>query len=132
MAEQPGSKPCIEAANLYHCNKGHELRPAIYATKREKFKKKGYVEPPCSGHRAMECVKRESYNLFVMAPYLHNVFGNRHGNFSKSDTHIIVSAAVFKKKLLQTCAELIDDKNEQVIVRLFLYNGLQRSFVFKE
>ncbi|GFY52386.1 DUF1758 domain-containing protein [Trichonephila inaurata madagascariensis] len=71
-----------------------------------------------------------------MAPTISQCFRNRHGDdFSpKSDTNNIVSA-VFKTEvnsvLLQTCAELIDDKNEQEVVRLFLDNGSQRSFVLK-
>ncbi|GFY77069.1 integrase catalytic domain-containing protein [Trichonephila inaurata madagascariensis] len=48
------------------------------------------------------------------------------------DTDNIV-LAVFKTEvnsvLLQTCTVLIDDKNEQEVVRLFLDNGLQRTTI---
>ncbi|GFT57386.1 DUF1758 domain-containing protein [Trichonephila clavipes] len=70
-----------------------------------------------------------------MAPTISR-FRNRHSDdFSpKSDTNNIVSV-VFKTEvnsvLLQTYAELMDDKNEQEVIRLFLDNGSQGSFVSK-
>ncbi|GFU96493.1 DUF1758 domain-containing protein [Trichonephila clavipes] len=89
-----------------------------------------------SGHRAMECAKRESCPICNGSHHFTTCFRNLHGDdFSpKSDTNNLVSA-VFKTEvnsvLLQICAELIDDKNEQEVVRLFLDNGSQRSFIFK-
>ncbi|GFV34881.1 hypothetical protein TNCV_1451841 [Trichonephila clavipes] len=90
------------------------------------------------GHRSMECAKRESCPICNGSHHFTICFRNRHGDdFSpKSDTNNIVSA-VFKTEvnsvLLQICAELIDDKNEQEVVRIFLFldNGSQRSFVLK-
>ncbi|GFY40328.1 uncharacterized protein TNIN_470521 [Trichonephila inaurata madagascariensis] len=84
----------------------------------------------------MECVKKESCPICNGSHHFTISFRNRHDeDFSpKRDTDNIVSE-VFKTKvnsvLLQTCAALIDDKNEQEVVRLFLDNGSQRSFVLK-
>ncbi|GFX04648.1 uncharacterized protein TNCV_2773791 [Trichonephila clavipes] len=82
------------------------------------------------GHRAMECPICNGSHHFTIC------FRNWHGDdFSpKCDTNNIVSA-VFKTEvnsiLLQTRADLIDDKNEQEVVKLFLDNGSQSSFVLK-
>ncbi|GFX31101.1 DUF1758 domain-containing protein [Trichonephila clavipes] len=84
----------------------------------------------------MECIKRESCPICNGPHHFSICFRNRHDDdlSSKRDTDNIVSA-VFKTEvnsvLLQTCATLIDVKNEQEVARLFLDNGSQRSFVLK-
>ncbi|GFY36842.1 integrase catalytic domain-containing protein [Trichonephila clavipes] len=84
----------------------------------------------------MECVKRKSCPICNGPHHFSICFRNPHDDdlSPKGDTDNIVSA-VFKTEvnsvLLQTCFALIDDKNEQEVVRLFLGNGSQRSFVLK-
>ncbi|GFY47357.1 hypothetical protein TNIN_150261 [Trichonephila inaurata madagascariensis] len=84
----------------------------------------------------MECVKRVSCPICNGPHHFSIWFRNRHDDdlSPKRDTNNIVSA-VFKtevnSELLQTCTALIDDKNEQEAVRLFLNNGSQRSFILK-
>ncbi|GFU33102.1 uncharacterized protein TNCV_4156451 [Trichonephila clavipes] len=120
-------------------NPGHELdaRRSFSANEKREILKKGccylYLSP---GHRALECVKRESYPI-CNGPYHFSIcFRNRYDDdlSPKRNTDNIVSA-VFKTEvnsvLLQTCAELIDVKNEQEVVKFFLDNGSQRSFVLK-
>ncbi|GFR18689.1 uncharacterized protein TNCT_486701 [Trichonephila clavata] len=89
-------------------------------------------------HRENECLKKDLCPICNGLHHLSICFQKRHDDdFSpKSDTDNIVSA-VFKTEvnsvLLQTCAVLIDDKqDEQEVVRLFLDNGSQRSFVLKK
>ncbi|GFT20654.1 DUF1758 domain-containing protein [Trichonephila clavipes] len=90
------------------------------------------------GHRAMECAERESCPICNGSHHFTICFRNRHGDdcSPKSDTNNILSA-VFKTEvnsvLLQICAELIDDKNEQEVVGLFLFldNGSQGRFVLQ-
>ncbi|GFS65167.1 integrase catalytic domain-containing protein [Trichonephila inaurata madagascariensis] len=125
---EPRGRKCL------YCNKGHELdacRSFSANEKREILRKKGCCYLCLTpGHRAMECVERESCRICNGPHHFSICFRNRHDDLSpKRDTDNIVSA-VFKTEvnsvLLQTCAALIDDKNEQV-VRLFLDNGSQRT-----
>ncbi|GFR25568.1 uncharacterized protein TNCT_237851 [Trichonephila clavata] len=88
-------------------------------------------------HTANKCRKKDLCPICNGLLHLSICFRNRHDDdFSpKGNTDNIVSA-VFKTEvnsvLLQTCAVLIDDKqDEQEVVRLFLDNGSQRSFVLK-
>ncbi|GFQ84751.1 uncharacterized protein TNCT_690321 [Trichonephila clavata] len=89
-------------------------------------------------HTANKCREKDLCPICNGLHHLSICFRNRHDDdFSpKDDTDNIVSA-VFKTEvnsvLLQTCASLIDDKqDEQEVVRLFLDNGSQRSFVLKK
>ncbi|GFT00250.1 integrase catalytic domain-containing protein [Trichonephila clavipes] len=130
----------LRSQKCLYCNKGHELdacRSFSANEKREILRKKGCCYLCLSlGHRAIECVKRESCPICNGSHHFSICFRNRHDDdlSLKGDTDNIVSA-VFKTELnsvlLQTCAVLIDDKNEQEVVRLFLDNGSQRSFVLK-
>ncbi|GFS93198.1 DUF1758 domain-containing protein [Trichonephila clavipes] len=131
---EPRSRKCL------YCSKGHELdacRSFSANEKREILRKKGCCYWCLSpGHRAMECVKRESCPICNGSHHFSICFRNRHDvDLSpKRDTDNIVSAVIkteVNSVLLQTCAALIDVKNEQEVVRLFLDNGSQRSFVLK-
>ncbi|GFW15507.1 uncharacterized protein TNCV_4656471 [Trichonephila clavipes] len=84
----------------------------------------------------MECVKREWCPICNGCHHFSICFRNRHDDdlSPKRDTDNTVSAVIkteVNSVLLQTCAALIDIKNEQEVVRLFLDNGSQRSFVLK-
>ncbi|GFW55545.1 DUF1758 domain-containing protein [Trichonephila clavipes] len=138
---QPHSFPTfLEKVECLYCNKGHELdasRSFSAYEKREILRKKGCCYLCLSpGHRAMECVKG-SRVLFVMGPTIPQyVFEIDMMTIClrKKDTDNIVSAVIkteLNSVLLQTCAALIDVKNEQEVVRLFLDNVSQRSFVLK-
>ncbi|GFV53924.1 DUF1758 domain-containing protein [Trichonephila clavipes] len=131
---EPRNRKCL------YCNKGHELdacRSFSANEKREILKKKGCCFLCLSpGHRAMECVKRESCPICNGSHHFSISFRNRHDDdlSPKRDTDNIVSTVIkteVNSVLLQTCAALIDVKNEQEVVRLFLDNGSQRSFVLK-
>ncbi|GFU11788.1 uncharacterized protein TNCV_2024661 [Trichonephila clavipes] len=133
-------KVVLRSRKCLYCNKGHELdacRSFSVNEKREILRRKGCCYLCLSpGHRAMECRKRESCPICNGSHHFSICFRNRHDNdlSPKRDTDNIVSA-VFKTEvnsvLLQTCAALIGVKNEQEVVRLFLDNGSQRSFVLK-
>ncbi|GFX92415.1 uncharacterized protein TNCV_1706911 [Trichonephila clavipes] len=131
---QPRNRKCL------YCNKGHELdtcRSFSAHEKREILRKKGCCYLCLSpGHRAMECVKKESCPICNGSHHFSICFRNRHDDdlSPKRDTDNIVSTVIkteVNSVLLQTCAALIDVKNEQEVVRLFLDNGAQRSFVLK-
>ncbi|GFY26931.1 uncharacterized protein TNCV_930721 [Trichonephila clavipes] len=131
---QPRNRKCL------YCNKGHELdtcRSFGAHEKREILRKKGCCFLCLSpGHRAMECVKRESCPICNGSHHFSICFRNRHDDdlSPKRDTDNIVSTVIkteVNSVLLQTCAALIDVKNEQEVVRIFLDNGSQRSFVLK-
>ncbi|GFY35079.1 reverse transcriptase domain-containing protein [Trichonephila clavipes] len=82
------------------------------------------------------CVKRESCPICNGSHHFSICFRNRHDDdlSPKRDTDNVISTAIkteVNSVLLQTCAALIDVKNEQEVVRLFLDNGSQRSFVLK-
>ncbi|GFW70093.1 uncharacterized protein TNCV_2215461 [Trichonephila clavipes] len=84
----------------------------------------------------MECVKRESCPICNGSHHFSICFRNRHDDdlSPKRDTDNVISTVIkteVNSVLLQTCAALIDVKNEQEVVRLFLDNGSQRSFVLK-
>ncbi|GFW42261.1 uncharacterized protein TNCV_1207161 [Trichonephila clavipes] len=84
----------------------------------------------------MECVKRKSCPICNGSHHFSICFRNRHDDdlSPKRDTDNIVSTVIkteVNSVLLQTCTALIDVKNEQEVVRLFLDNGSQRSFVLK-
>ncbi|GFW36293.1 integrase catalytic domain-containing protein [Trichonephila clavipes] len=130
----------LRSRKCLYCNKGHELdacRSFSANEKREILRKKGCCYWCLSpGHRAMECVKRESCPICNGSHHFSICFRNRHDDdlSPKRDTDNIVSAVIkteVNSVLLQTCAALIDVKNEQEVVRLFLDNGSQRSFVLK-
>ncbi|GFX42723.1 integrase catalytic domain-containing protein [Trichonephila clavipes] len=131
---EPRNRKCL------YCNKGHELdtcRSFSANEKREILRKKGCCFLCLSpGHRAMECVKKESCPICNGSHHFSICFRNRHDDdlSPKRDTDNIVSTVIkteVNSVLLQTCAALIDVKNEQEVVRLFLDNGSQRSFVLK-
>ncbi|GFV81788.1 uncharacterized protein TNCV_1056771 [Trichonephila clavipes] len=131
---QPRNRKCL------YCNKGHELdtcRSFSAHEKRKILREKGCCYLCLSpGHRAMECVKRESCAICNGSHHFSICFRNRHDDdlSPKRDTDNIVSTVIKTEAnsvLLQTCAALIDVKNEQEVVRLFLDNGSQRSFVLK-
>ncbi|GFV85074.1 uncharacterized protein TNCV_3320121 [Trichonephila clavipes] len=130
----------LRSRKCLYCNKGHELdasRSFGANEKREILRKKGccylFLSP---GHRTMECVKKESCPICNGSHHFSICFRNRHDDdlSPKGDTDNMVSA-VYKTKvnsvLLQTCAVIIDDKNEQEVARLVFDNGSQRSFVLK-
>ncbi|GFS80488.1 integrase catalytic domain-containing protein [Trichonephila clavipes] len=130
----------LRSRKCLYCNKGHELdacRSVSANEKREILRKKGCCYLCLSpGHREMECVKRESCPICNGSHHFSICFRNRHDDdlSPKRDTDNIVSAVIkteVNSVLLQTCAALIDVKNEQEVVRLFLDNGSQRSFVLK-
>ncbi|GFV62145.1 uncharacterized protein TNCV_4109481 [Trichonephila clavipes] len=93
---EPRSRKCL------YCNKGHELdacRSFSANEKREILRKKGccYLYICLSpGHRAMECVKRESCPICNGSHHFSICFRNRHDdNLSpKRDTDNIVSAVI--------------------------------------
>ncbi|GFV50644.1 uncharacterized protein TNCV_2213071 [Trichonephila clavipes] len=78
---------------------------------------------------------RESCPICNGSHHFSICFRNRHDDLSpKRDTDNVISTVIkteVNSVLLQTCAALIDVKNEQEVVRLFLDNGSQRSFVLK-
>ncbi|GFW24730.1 DUF1758 domain-containing protein [Trichonephila clavipes] len=130
----------LRSRKCLYCNKGHELdtcRSFGAHEKREILRKKGCCFLCLSpGHRAMECVKRESCPICNGSHHFSICFRNRHDDdlSPKRDTDNVISTVIkteVNNVLLQTCAALIDVKNEQEVVRLFLDNGSQRSFVLK-
>ncbi|GFX19923.1 uncharacterized protein TNCV_1434831 [Trichonephila clavipes] len=136
----PLEKVELRSRKCLYCNKGHELdtcRSFGAHEKQEILRKKGCcflcLLP---GHRAMECVKRESCPICNGSHHFSICFRNRHDDdlSPKRDTDNVISTVIkteVNSVLLQTCAALIDVKNEQEVVRLFLDNGSQRSFVLK-
>ncbi|GFV42576.1 DUF1758 domain-containing protein [Trichonephila clavipes] len=131
---EPRNRKCL------YCNKGHELdacRSFSANEKREILRKKGCCFLCLSpGHRAIECVKKESCPICNGSHHFSICFRNRHDDdlSPKRDTDNTVSTVIkteVNSVLFQTCAALIDVKNEQEVVRLFLDNGSQRSFVLK-
>ncbi|GFW66138.1 uncharacterized protein TNCV_1710371 [Trichonephila clavipes] len=136
----PLEKVELRSRKCLYCNKGHELdtcRSFGAHEKREILRKKGCCFLCLSpGHRAMECVKRESCPICNGSHHFSICFRNRHDDdlSPKRDTHNVISTVIkteVNSVLLLTCAALIDVKNEQEVVRLFLDNGSQRSFVLK-
>ncbi|GFX27200.1 DUF1758 domain-containing protein [Trichonephila clavipes] len=136
----PLEKIELRSRKCLYCNKGHELdtcRSFGAHEKREILRKKGCCFLCLSpGHRAMECVKRESCPICNGSHHFSICFRNRHDDdlSPKRDTDNVISTVIkteVNSVLLQTCAALIDVKNEQEVVRLFLDNGSQRSFVLK-
>ncbi|GFX61618.1 uncharacterized protein TNCV_5111051 [Trichonephila clavipes] len=136
----PLEKVELRSRKCLYCKKGHELdtcRSFGAHEKREILGKKGCCFLCLSpGHRAMECVKRESCPICNGSHHFSICFWNRHDDDSspKRDTDNVISTVIkteVNSVLLQTCAALIDVKNEQEVVRLFLDNGSQRSFVLK-
>ncbi|GFW11263.1 uncharacterized protein TNCV_3807831 [Trichonephila clavipes] len=136
----PLEKVELRSRKCLYCNKGHELdtcRSFGAHEKREILRKKGCCFLCLSpGHRAMECVKRESCPICNGSHHFSICFRNRHDDdlSPKRDTDNVISTVIkteVNSVLLQTCAALIDVKNEQEVVRLFLDNGSQRSFVLK-
>ncbi|GFW01269.1 uncharacterized protein TNCV_5029251 [Trichonephila clavipes] len=90
---EPRNRKCL------YCNKGHELdacRSFSTNEKREILRKKGCVCFLClsPGHRAKECVKRESCP--ICNGFHHFCFRNRHDDdlSPKRDTDNIVSAVI--------------------------------------
>ncbi|GFW51955.1 uncharacterized protein TNCV_1188861 [Trichonephila clavipes] len=132
----PLEKVELRSRKCLYCNKGHELdtcRSFDAHEKREILRKKGCFFLCLSpGHRAMECVTGESCPICNGSHHFSICFRNRHDDdlSPKRDTDNVISTEV-NSVLLQTCAALIDVKNEQEVVRLFLDNGSQRSFVLK-
>ncbi|GFU51824.1 uncharacterized protein TNCV_3733401 [Trichonephila clavipes] len=131
---EPRNRKCL------YCNKGHELdacRSFSANEKREILRKKRCCYLCLSpGHRAMECVKREWCPICNGSHHFSICFRIRHDDdLSPKRYTVNTVSAVIKTEvnsvLLQTCAALIDIKNEQEVVRLFLDNGSQRSFVLK-
>ncbi|GFW50235.1 uncharacterized protein TNCV_4696531 [Trichonephila clavipes] len=136
----PLEKVELRSRKCLYCNKGHDLdacRSFNANEKREILREKGCCYLCLShGHRARECVKGESCPICNGSHHFSICFRNRHDNdlFPKRDTDNIISTVIkteVNSVLLQTCAALIDVKNEQEVVRLFLDNGSQRSFVLK-
>ncbi|GFV49684.1 uncharacterized protein TNCV_4042581 [Trichonephila clavipes] len=109
----------LRSRNCLYCNKDDELDACrSFFEKREILRKKGCCYLCLSpGHRAMECVKTEWCPISNGSHHFSICFRSRHDDdlSPKGDTDNIVSA-VFKTEvnsvLLQTCAALIDVKNE--------------------
>ncbi|GFV32399.1 uncharacterized protein TNCV_1676851 [Trichonephila clavipes] len=136
----PLEKVELRSRKCLYCNKGHELdtcRSFDAHEKREILRKKGCCFLCLShGHRARECVTGESCPICNGSHHFSICFRNRHDDdlSPKRDTDNVISTVIkteVNSVLLQTCAALIDVKNEQEVVRLFLDNGSQRSFVLK-
>ncbi|GFT05035.1 uncharacterized protein TNCV_530911 [Trichonephila clavipes] len=91
---QPRNRKCL------YCNKGHELDTCCSFSaheKREILRKKGCCFLCLSpGHRAMECVKRESCPICNGSHHFSICFRNRHDDdlSPKRDTDNIVSAVI--------------------------------------
>ncbi|GFS88985.1 integrase catalytic domain-containing protein [Trichonephila clavipes] len=91
---EPRNRKCL------YCNKGHELdtcRSFSANEKREILRKKGCCFLCLSpGHRAMECVKRESCPICNGSHHFSICFRNRHDDdlSPKRDTDNIVSAVI--------------------------------------
>ncbi|GFR10938.1 uncharacterized protein TNCT_469291 [Trichonephila clavata] len=125
-------------SNSSECHELEECHLLTANQKREILKKKGccYL---ClmPRHRANECLKKDLCPICNGLHHLSICFRNRYDDdFSPNGNTDNIVSAVFKTEvnsvLLQTCAALIDDKqDEQEVVRLFLDNGSQRSFVLK-
>ncbi|GFX25869.1 uncharacterized protein TNCV_2640131 [Trichonephila clavipes] len=136
----PLEKIELSSRKCLYCNKGHELytcRSFGAHEKREILREKGCCYLCLShGHRARECVTGESCPICNGSHHFSICFRNGHDDHlsPKRDTDNVISTVIkteVNSVLLQTCAALIDVKNEQEVVRLFLDNGSQRSFVLK-
>ncbi|GFU16946.1 integrase catalytic domain-containing protein [Trichonephila clavipes] len=136
----PLEKVELRSRKCLYCNKGHELDTCRSFGAHEKarnFKEEGLLFLCLShGHRARECVTGESCPICNGSHHFSICFRNRHDDdlSPKRDTDNVISTVIkteVNSVLLQTCAALIDVKNEQEVVRLFLDNGSQRSFVLK-
>ncbi|GFT63557.1 integrase catalytic domain-containing protein [Trichonephila clavipes] len=90
----------LRSRKCLYCNKGHELdacRSLSANEKREILRKKGCCYLCLSpGHRAMECVKRESCPICNGSHHFSICFRNRHDDdlSPKRDTDNIVSAVI--------------------------------------
>ncbi|GFX05260.1 hypothetical protein TNCV_4175031 [Trichonephila clavipes] len=92
---EPRNRKCL------YCNKGHELdacRSFSANEKREILRKKKRCCYLClsPGHRAMECVKKESCPIYNESHHFLICFRNRHDDdlSPKRDTDNIVSAVI--------------------------------------
>ncbi|GFV10878.1 hypothetical protein TNCV_4706451 [Trichonephila clavipes] len=89
----------LRSRKCLYCNKGHELdacRSFSANEKREILRKKGCYLCLSPGHRAMECVKRESCPICDGSHHFSICFRNRHDDdlSPKRDTDNIVSAVI--------------------------------------
>ncbi|GFW20008.1 hypothetical protein TNCV_867141 [Trichonephila clavipes] len=133
----PLEKVELRSRKCLYCNKGHELdtcRSFGAHEKREILRKKGCCFYVCRPVIEQWNVLRGSRVLFVMGLTISQyVFGiDMMTTCLERDTDNVISTVIkteVNSVLLQTCVALIDVKNEQEVVRLFLDNGSQRSFV---
>ncbi|GFT31252.1 transposable element Tc3 transposase [Trichonephila clavipes] len=113
----------LRSRKCLYCNKGHELdacRSFSANEKREILRKKGCYLCLSPGHRAMECVKRESCLICNGSHHFSICYRNRHDDdlSPKRDTDNIVSA-VLKTEVnsVPWCAK-IEDKVEKLAYQL--------------